>query len=432
MNSQIYNNPPESLWSELCQRPRIPARELREKIDAIFYRIKEEGDRALLEMTAEFDKVWLNKFELDQECLEAAGYNLSDDLKAAISCAYENISKFHRSQLEAPEVIETCSGVHCWRETRAIEKVGIYIPGGSAPLFSTVLMLGIPAKLAGCREVILCTPPREDGTVHPAILYCALKCGIRRVFCVGGAHAIAAMAIGTQTIPVVYKIFGPGNQFVTEAKIKAAEIGIPIDMPAGPSELLVFGDSTSDPVLIASDLLSQAEHGPDSQVVLVSMDYRLIEETKKEILNQLRHLPRAPIATVSLENARFILFDSLNIAIQYINVYAPEHLILATDNAKSLSAGILNAGSVFIGHMTPESAGDYASGTNHTLPTGSFARMYSGVSLDSFVKKITFQSINEQGIRHLAPTIIEMAESEGLKAHAEAVRSRLRKLDAYE
>ena len=422
----IYKQPAPSSFKEICQRPSIDATYLNEVIDGVFNSIREKGDDALKDFTARFDGVLLEDLDVHSADLAAANDLVPTDLKKAIDQAYENIYQFHKAQILESKKIETTKGVVCWQESRGIDKVGLYIPGGSAPLFSTVLMLGIPAQIAGCKEVVLCSPPNREGNIHPAILYAAQKCGIRKILKLGGAQAIGAMVLGTDSVPNVYKIFGPGNQYVTAAKMKAQSLGVAIDMPAGPSEVLVFADETAHPEFIAADLLSQAEHGPDSQVVLVTTDESLITSVQEALKVQLDKLSRRDIAIKSLEHALLCIFDTRKEAYDFINEYAPEHFIIASDRADEDLTLIRNAGSVFIGNYTPESAGDYASGTNHTLPTAAFARAYSGVSLDSFIKKITFQKISKEGINLLGNTIITMAENEALTAHANAVKIRMK------
>ncbi len=423
-----YKDPNPDLVDKLVQRPGMTADHLDSVIDEVFQEVRKNGDDALLQYTERFDGIRLTNLNLGDEEKYGAIQKLSAPLKSAIDHAYENIRTFHQTQILEEKKIETDPGVMCWREARAIEKVGLYIPGGSAPLFSTVLMLGVPAQIAGCEQVILCTPPGRDGSIHPAILFAAEKCGIRNCYKLGGAQAIAAMVYGTTTIPAVYKIFGPGNQYVTAAKIRAQTLGVAIDLPAGPSEVLVYADQSARTSFIASDLLAQAEHGPDSQVVLVTTQNDLVETVSREINNQLKALPRANIAAAALQHAYACIFESKEEAFQFINQYAPEHLILSSDKSASLIPLIRNAGSVFIGNWTPESAGDYASGTNHTLPTSAFARASGGVSLDSFVKKITFQEISKKGLQRLGPTIIELAKNEELMAHAQSVQIRMNNL----
>jgi len=379
----------------------------------------------LLSFTEQFDKVKLDSLLVTAEEAESAVQEVSAELKSAIDLAYNNIVKFHRSQQHEVQKVETSKGVVCWREARPIERVGLYIPGGTAPLFSTVLMLGVPAQIAGCKEITITTPPNQSGQVHPAIIYAAQKCGITKIAKVGGAQAIASMVLGTESVPAAYKIFGPGNQFVTAAKMRGQEYGVAIDLPAGPSEVLVYADASANASFVAADLLSQAEHGADSQAVLVTTDESMLSKVSAAINEQLRHLSRADIAVASLKHAYACVFDTVAASYEFINEYAPEHLILCSDTAKDELALVHTAGSVFVGHYTPESAGDYASGTNHTLPTAAYARAYSGVSLDSFMKKITFQEITREGLKNLGPTIMTMAKEEQLTAHAQAVQIRL-------
>ncbi len=412
--------PAPETWPALLARPVMNLAEVEARVAPILARVQAGGDAALRDFARQFDGVQLDRLDVPVEVIEGAERQLSDELKTAIQTAYGNIRRFHEAQKQRPEKIETMPGVTCWRKSVGIERVGIYIPGGTAPLFSTVLMLGIPAQLAGCREVILCSPSQ-----HPAILYAAKLCGVTRVFRLGGAQAIAALAYGTESVPKVYKLFGPGNQYVTAAKMLAAKEGVAIDMPAGPSEVAVLADETANPAFVAADLLSQAEHGPDSQVVLVSTSERVIEAVQAELDRQLATLPRAEFAQKALENSRAILVENQAVAVQLLNAYAAEHLILAVENAEAVSEKITNAGSIFLGNYTPESAGDYASGTNHTLPTNGHARAYSGVSLDSFVKKITVQHLTHAGLAALGPTIVAMAEAESLDGHGRAVRIRL-------
>lgn len=421
---QVYIQPTRESWPGIISRPAMNAVALEEKVSAILNDIRQNGDAALLKYTASFDGVTLSQPALSDEEWAAAD-TIPEPLKAAISQAAANIKLFHAQQIQAPEKVETMPGVVCWRKAVGIEKVGLYIPGGSAPLFSTVLMLGIPASMAGCREIVLCTPPGKDGLVHPAILYAAKTAGITKIFKAGGVQAIGAMAYGTASVPKVYKIFGPGNQFVTCAKQLVQQSGIAIDMPAGPSEVAVFADASANPAFVAADLLSQAEHGPDSQVLLVTTDINTVESVNKALKEQLAALSRGSIATKALENSRAVVLGSATEAMELLNEYAPEHLILATDQAAELSSMVVNAGSVFVGHYSPESAGDYASGTNHTLPTNGYATAYSGVSLDSFVKKITFQQLSREGLHRIAGTVTTMAEAEGLDAHANAVKVRI-------
>ncbi|SIT96074.1 histidinol dehydrogenase [Epilithonimonas bovis DSM 19482] len=426
----IYQYPQKSDWAGIIRRPVLEKKNLRATITEVFEKVKNDGDSALQYYTSKFDGVSLDSFKVSQEEIEKASNEVSDELKAAIQHAKKNIETFHRSQEEETKKIETVPGVECWRESRGIEKVGIYIPGGTAPLFSTVLMLAIPAKLADCKQIVLCSPANKEGAIDPAILYAAQLCGITEMFKIGGSQAIAAMSLGTETVPKVYKIFGPGNQYVTAAKELATELGLAIDMPAGPSEVLLIADQQAVPEFCAADLLSQAEHGADSQVVFISTDETVFKETLLELEGQLSQLPRKELAAKAIENSRFILMESLDEAFELSNCYAPEHLILAIANPEIWTGKIRNAGSVFLGNYACESAGDYASGTNHTLPTNGFAKNYSGVSLDSFVRKVTFQKLSEKGIQNLGKTIEIMAEAEGLFAHKNAVSVRLKSLES--
>jgi histidinol dehydrogenase len=405
-------------------RPILDTKALDQIVSAILQEVKEKGDVAVRDFSWRFDKVSLENAEVGQDEIAGAAAKIPHSLQDAIGEAASNIEAFHRSQLQPVEILETMPGIQCWRQSVAIEKIGLYVPGGSAPLFSTLLMLGIPARIAGCKEIVLCSPPSPGGTLHPAILYTAALVGITKIFRVGGAQAIAAMAYGTETIPRVYKIFGPGNQYVTCAKQLLQKEGVAIDMPAGPSELAVYADASANPAYIAADLLSQAEHGPDSQVILVSTSQSLAEQVLPELEKQLAQLPRKEIAKRALEHSRIVLVENEQDAMNLLNEYAPEHLILACENPDSLVPSVINAGSVFLGHYAPESAGDYASGTNHTLPTNGYARSYSGVSIDSFVKKISFQKLSREGLFTIGPTIIQMAEAEGLWGHGNAVRIR--------
>ena len=421
---KLIRYPKRSEWSALLARPAADLSELEELVHEIVDTIKNGGDAALRKLTKAHDGVEIGSLAVTEDELNDAAERVPDELKAAIRTAKLNIDKFHRSQIDEPCVVETTPGVRCWRRSVAIEKVGFYVPAGSAPLFSTVLMLAVPAQIAGCSEIVLCSPPKHDGSIDDAILFTAKLCGVTRVFKVGGAQAIAAMAFGTESIPKVLKIFGPGNQYVTRAKqIVATEVAI--DMPAGPSELAILADSSCIPKFVAADLLSQAEHGPDSQVLLVSSDERVISETRAEVERQLQTLPRCEVATKSLAHSRAVLVETTNEGLDLLNTYAPEHLILAVDNSDELAERVINAGSVFLGNYSCESAGDYASGTNHTLPTAGFARSQSGVSLDSFVKKITFQELTPLGVRNLGPEIEIMAKAEGLVAHMRAISVRL-------
>lgn len=423
---KIYNNPPRSEWPALLERPAKDLSSLRGPVAEIMQAVKTGGDAALLDFTARFDGVTLTGLAVDEATIRAAGDQLSGELKQAIKTAKGNIERFHLSQQTKRTEIETMPGVTCWRESRGIDKVGLYIPGGTAPLFSTVLMLAVPARIAGCAEIVLCSPPnRETGEIHPAVLFAAGLCGVTKVFRLGGAQAIAAMTYGTESVPAVYKLFGPGNAYVTVAKQLAQLDGLAIDMPAGPSEVLVGADAGAKKAHVAADLLAQAEHGADSQVVLVVGDPKQAEEAKGEVLRQLASLPRKAMAAQSIDNSLILVFPNQQDQVDYINAYAPEHLILSMADARGFAANITNAGSIFLGYHTPESVGDYASGTNHTLPTYGYARNYSGVSLDSFVKKITFQELTADGLRALGPTVEIMAEAEALRAHANAVSLRL-------
>ena len=425
---QLIQYPARKDWKQILQRPYHDNRQVHEAVERIMNAVKERGDEAIREFIMEFDEISIGSLEVGVEEMEAAGSELDHDLKQAIHQAYQNIYNFHKPQYQDELVVETMPGVECRRRSLPIEKVGLYVPGGTAPLFSTVLMLGIPAKIAGCKEIILCTPCGKDGKVHPAVLYCARLAGITKLFKMGGAQAIAAMLYGTATVPAVQKILGPGNQYVTAAKQLAQMRGVAIDMPAGPSELCIMADSTGDPVFIAADLLSQAEHGTDSQVILVSNELTLVNKVLKELDRQLNALPRKNIAVRSLENSRAVILNNMDEAIEMVNEYAAEHLIINCDHADDIALRITSAGSVFIGNYSPESAGDYASGTNHTLPTNGFAGAYSGVSVDSFVKKITYQKLTDKGLVNLGATVIDMAEAEGLRAHANAIRVRLDRL----
>ena len=422
---QVLLNPPRDQWSEVLKRPVQDFQHLEKAVEEILQAVRAEGDLAVRHYTQTFDQVSLDSLEVSAAEINEAEASISLKLKDALQTAYENIKAFHAAQLQGSEPIETMPGVSCWRKSVAIEKVGLYIPGGTAPLFSTVLMLGIPAQLAGCKEIILCSPPNKAGQLHPAIIYAAKMVGVHKIFKAGGVQAIGAMAYGTKSIPMVYKIFGPGNQYVTTAKQLINKEGIAIDMPAGPSEVLVYADHTANPAFIAADLLSQAEHGVDSQVVLVTLNQDLIPRVLEAINAQLEQLPRKEIAQAALKNSLAIVPANEAEALELINEYAPEHLILAMENPITFAKGIINAGSVFLGHYTPESVGDYASGTNHTLPTNGFAKAYSGVSLDSFVKKITFQQLTREGLTHVGPAVEEMAAAEDLVAHKNAVSIRL-------
>lgn len=422
---KVFDNPPRSEWNTLLQRPVAEAAKLEAAVSDILQQVKNKGDEAVKELTQQFDKAVIHNLLVNEEEFKEAEGLLSEELKTAILTAQSNIAAFHKKQLTGPEIVETMPGIQCWRKSVAIEKVGLYIPGGTAPLFSTILMLGVPAKLAGCQEIILCSPPGRDGKLHPAILFAAQSVGVTKVFKVGGVQAIGAMAYGTATVPRVFKIFGPGNQYVTCAKQLVQQEGVAIDMPAGPSEVAVYADASADPAFVAADLLSQAEHGVDSQVILVVSQKSLVGSIQKELENQLALLPRKELAARALENSKIFIVEEEDTAIDLLNEYAAEHLILACNNAARLAEKVVNAGSVFLGHYSPESVGDYASGTNHTLPTNGYAKAYSGVSVDSFVKKITFQQLSGQGLKNIGRTVELMAEAEGLAAHANAVRVRL-------
>ncbi len=421
-------NPTKSSWSNVLQRPTQTIEAVEETVLSIFKDIERNGDVAVKRYTTLFDGVDLDNFLVSNMELENASNQVSKKLKTAIKLAKCNIEKFHKSQKQISQVVETSAGVKCWQETRAVEKVGLYIPGGTAPLFSSVLMLAVPAQIAGCKEIILCTPPNKQGNVNPAILYAAKLCGVTKIIKVGGIQAVAGLTFGTISIPKVYKIFGPGNQFVTAAKQLATKFGVAIDMPAGPSELLVVADATANPTFVASDLLSQAEHGVDSQVILISTSFEILEKVEKEIIVQLNNLPRKQIAEKAIENSRLIYVESDAIALEMTNEYGPEHFIISTKNPEFYGKGIVNAGSVFIGNYTPESAGDYASGTNHTLPTNGFSKAYSGVNLNSFLKTISFQEITRKGLLEIGESIEELAAAEGLHAHKNAVTLRLKSL----
>lgn len=426
---EVYKNPNKTAWRALTDRPKMEKEELSKLVCKILNDVKKNKDQALLKYGKKFDNVKLEQLGVSNLEITKALSLVSNQLKSAIEIAKQNIEKFHASQRVEEQLIETTKGVQCWRKSVGIEKVGLYIPGGTAPLFSTILMLGIPANLAGCGEIVLCTPPNQDGEINPAILYTANLIGINKIYKVGGAQAIAAMAYGTETIPQVYKIFGPGNQFVTKAKEIVQQDGIAIDMPAGPSEVLVIADETSNPAFIAADLLSQAEHGIDSQVILLSNSESIINQSLTEIEKQLAKLPRKEIAMQALKNSKSILLNNIDDCLEFSNLYAPEHLIIASENASYYSDKIMNAGSVFLGNYSCESAGDYASGTNHTLPTNGFAKSYSGVSLDSFQKKITFQKISKEGLKNIGQAIEIMAEAEELFGHKNAVSIRLKNID---
>ena len=422
-------NPSRDSWAEILKRPTQTVQDIEGIVAEVFDAIQQKGDLAVAEYTQRFDGVALDSSIVSEEEFASAKACLSEDLQQAIQLAKGNIEKFHAAQRTEKVVVNTANGVDCWQEKRPIEKVGLYIPGGTAPLFSTILMLAIPAKLAGCKEIVLCTPPDKEGKINPAILYTAQLCGVTRMFKIGGIQAIGAMTFGTEIVPKVYKIFGPGNQFVTVAKQMATKFNVSIDMPAGPSELLVVADDTANASFVASDLLSQAEHGVDSQVILVSTSKKLIEKVEQEIEQQLAELPRKAIAEKSIANSKLIYVENDEIALNLINEYGPEHFIVCTRDTDFYVEHIQNAGSVFIGNYTPESAGDYASGTNHTLPTNGYAKQYSGVNLDSFLKSMTFQKISPEGIQNIGRAIELMAEAEGLQAHKNAVSLRLKEIN---
>lgn len=423
---KLIENPNKDNWEDLSKRPTPDYASLENDVKVIFKDVQSHGDEAVIKYTKHFDRLDISNMKVDVEHIENAEQNISASLKTAIDKAYENIYKFHKAQKQDTVKVEIQNGVTCWQASRPIGKVGLYIPGGTAPLFSSILMLGIPAKIAGCKEVVLVTPPQKTGKIHPAMLYAAQKCGIKNVFQVGGIQAIAALTFGTESIPSVYKIFGPGNQYVTVAKQVATTHNVAIDMPAGPSELLVLADESANPEYVASDLLSQAEHGVDSQVVLVTTSIEFAMATEKALQKQLENLPRKVIATEAIKHSKMIVVKDMTTAVELTNFYSPEHLIVCVENESEVVESITNAGSVFIGNYTPESAGDYASGTNHTLPTNAFARQYSGVNLDAFNKKITYQKITKTGLKHLGPHIEIMAETEELQAHKNAVSLRLK------
>lgn len=426
---QIVKYPDKKDWQsrlDAGQRPSQDFTSVKNIVQNILDNVKQHGDAALKNYTKQFDRIELNNFKVSDEEWQTAE-TINHDLKDAINISIKNVHTFHAAQQQPIEKIETMPGVVCWRKSVAIEKVGLYIPGGTAPLFSTLIMLGVPAAIAGCKEIIVCTPPQIDGSVHPAILYTAKQIGINTIYKIGGAQAIGAMAYGTETINKMYKIFGPGNQYITCAKLLVNADGVAIDIPAGPSEVAVLADTTANVEFIAADLLSQAEHGKDSQVLLISDDEAIINKSIVALKDQLENLPRKNIADAALQNSKAILVSNIDEGINLLNEYAPEHLIIACNKAETIAEKIINAGSVFIGNYSPESVGDYASGTNHTLPTNGFAKAYSGVSLDSFYKKITFQQLTKQGLQNIALVVTTMAEAEGLKAHANAVSVRLRK-----
>lgn len=426
--NKIYEPKPDT-WSAILERPTKTVDDIELTVKEIFKEVQKKGDEAIAKYTSIFDGVSFENLEVSNQEIETAVAAVPSELKEAIQLAKNNIEKFHAAQKTARVEVETVAGVQCWQEKRPIQKIGLYIPGGTAPLFSTVLMLAVPATIAGCKEIVLCSPPDKKGNINPAILYAANLCGVTKIIKVGGIQAIAGLTFGTETIPKVYKIFGPGNQFVTVAKQLATQFGVAIDMPAGPSELLVVADDTAVSSFVASDLLSQAEHGTDSQVILVSTSKKLIDAVEEEIQIQLEQLPRKEIAEKAIANSKLIYVENDSIALELINEYGPEHFIVCTANDDFYSDGIENAGSVFIGNYTPESAGDYASGTNHTLPTNGYAKNYSGVNLDSFTKSMTFQKISEKGIQNIGKAIEIMAEAEGLQAHKNAVTLRLNSLE---
>ncbi|WPZ00106.1 histidinol dehydrogenase [Christiangramia sp. OXR-203] len=422
------NNPDRSKWNEILKRPTQTVADIEQTVHKVFDEIRLTGDAAVRKYTKAFDGIDLETFKVSASEMNAASDEISQELKEAIALAKKNIEIFHAAQRTERVVVETMNGVKCWQEKKAIQKVGLYIPGGTAPLFSTILMLATPANIAGCEEIVLCTPPDKNGNVNPAVLYTAKLCGVTQVFKIGGIQAIGAMTFGTESVPKVYKIFGPGNQFVTVAKQLATRYQVAIDMPAGPSELLVYADDSANPAFVASDLLSQAEHGVDSQVIMVSTSEKMLEMVRDELEKQLNELPRKAIARQAIENSKLILVETEETALDLINEYGPEHFIVCSANENYFVENIVNAGSVFIGNYAPESAGDYASGTNHTLPTNGYAKQYSGVNLDSFMKQITYQKVTEEGIRNIGPAIELMAEAEGLQAHKNAVTLRLKSL----
>lgn len=429
---KTYTRPKRSQWNQITARPEASQQDLEAVVQEVFNAVKAEGDKAVSAYTKRFDS-W-DSFDIayNEKSVAAQAAKTPESLKQAIDLAYENIQRFHEAQRPSKVDMETREGVRCWVEQKPIGKVGIYIPGGTAPLFSTVLMLGVPARVAGCKEIVLCSPPNSKGELHPAICYAAIKCGITTVCRVGGIQAIAALTYGTAQVPAVYKIFGPGNQYVTQAKQWATRLGVAIDMPAGPSEVMVVADATSNPVYVAADLLSQAEHGNDSQVILVTDQEEITTGIQEELTRQLSLLPRKDMASKALGNSRLVILENREELADFVNEYAPEHLIICHREEAFLLEELRNAGSVFLGNYTPESAGDYASGTNHTLPTNGYAKQYSGVNLASFTKQITYQRISEKGLTTIGPAIVEMAEAEGLRAHGEAVRLRLAGLQVNE
>ena len=426
--NKIYN-PKKETWVEILKRPTISIETIEDTVYEVFNEVKTKGDNAILRYTNLFDNVQLEQLTVSEDEIKEGDKLVSNDLKDAIILAKSNIEKFHKAQKTSIVKVETTKGVLCWQEKRPIQKVGLYIPGGTAPLFSTILMLVVPAVLAGCSEIVLCTPPNKKGKIHPAILYTAKLCGVTKIFKVGGIQAIAGMTFGTKSVPKVYKIFGPGNQFVTTAKQLATKFDVAIDMPAGPSELLVVADESANPSFVASDLLSQAEHGIDSQVLLVSTSKIFIDKVEGEISQQIKELDRKNITQKAIDNSKLIYVESDDLALDLINEYGPEHLIICTKNEDFYSKGVQNAGSIFIGNYTPESAGDYASGTNHTLPTNGYTKQYSGINLDSFMKSMSFQKITEEGIKNIGRSIELMANAEGLQAHKNAVTLRLKSID---
>jgi histidinol dehydrogenase len=420
----FYEYPEKKAWKKLLLRPSLDNSSLEASVSNILKEVKQNGDDAVRRFASMFDKVSINKFKVTDDETEEACAAVNEDLKQAIQEAKSNIQRFHEGQLKDDAPVETMPGIKCWRKSLPIEKVGLYIPGGSAPLFSTILMLGIPAKIAGCKDIILCSPPNKEGKLHPAILYTAKLVGVTQIFKAGGAQGIGAMAYGTDTIPRVFKIFGPGNQYVTCAKQLVQRDGVAIDMPAGPSEVAVLADDTANAAFVAADLLSQAEHGNDSQAILVTTSEALATGTKVEVERQLALLPRKEIAAIAIQNSKIFLVKTIKEGIELINEYAPEHLIISCEDNEKIAEKIINAGSVFLGNYSPESVGDYASGTNHTLPTNGYAKAYSGVSVDSFVKKITFQKLTKEGLQGISKTVELMAQAEGLEAHSNAVKVR--------
>lgn len=425
---EVVANPSRELWKKLSKRPVVPGGALSDLVKKVFDKVREDGDLALRKFTERFDGQRLKDLKIKSEEIESAKEHIPEKLKKAINLAIKNIEFFHQSQVLSINKVTTMPGVVCWQEHRPIDPIGIYIPGGSAPLFSTVLMLGIPAKIAGCKNVIMCSPPSADGTICPEILFAAQAAGISQIFKVGGIQAIAALTYGTDKIPAVNKIFGPGNQYVTAAKFEALRRGMAIDLPAGPSELFIIADNTANATFVAADILSQAEHGADSQVICVVNNGKLADNIRKQLSLQLKKLPRREIVKQALKNSRIVILENLKDALDFANIYSPEHLILAIKNASKWAKKINNAGSVFLGNYTPESAGDYASGTNHTLPTNGYARAYSGITVDDFIKRISFQKISRKGIRNIGWAVEEMAEAEGLTGHKNAITERLKSI----